>query len=78
MVASHEQTVADVAKELGVTAGRLRQLCAEYGLGRKINTRLRLLRPQEVAVLRYHVENAKSGPREKKFRLTIDSLRRRC
>lgn len=72
-----EKTVTDVAKELGVTAGRLRQLCGEYGLGKLINPRLRLLEPHEVDVLRYHVRNAKAGPREKKFRTTIDRLLRR-
>lgn len=60
-----EKLVSEVAKELGRTPGRIRQLCGEYRLGQLLNNRLRVLTPGEIDRLREIVATAKPGPRQK-------------
>lgn len=58
-----EKLVSDVAAELSLTPGRIRQLCGEYRLGRMLHNRLRVLAPQEVAKIRQIVKDSKPGPK---------------
>jgi len=45
-------TVAEAAQTLGVTPGRVRQLCQAHGLGEMLTPRMRLLSARDVAKLR--------------------------
>lgn len=50
-MSDNDVCVSDAAEELGVTPGRIRQLCIEYGIGRKIHPMLRLLSRADVRAL---------------------------
>ena len=52
-----ELTVSEAARQLGVTDGRVRQLCRQYDIGRIVNPRLRLLSTVDVQILKTYVRN---------------------
>ncbi len=41
-------TVSQVAEEIGVTSTRIRQICIEHGIGKKITDHMRLLSEEDV------------------------------
>lgn len=48
------RTVKDVAAELGVTVGRIRQIAIQYEIGYKMSPNLRVFSPADVERTRAH------------------------
>lgn len=53
--------VADAAKQLRVTSGRIRQLCIEHNIGEMIHPRLRMLSPRDLQSLRKILDSQHGG-----------------
>jgi hypothetical protein len=49
------------AKFLGISADRVRQLCAEHNIGTLLNPRARMLFPEDIAKLREVLSEKKPG-----------------
>lgn len=58
-------TVPQAADRIGVSEQRIRLLCDDMGLGRKINASLRLLTPAEVSSLKKRCTGKAGRPKSK-------------
>lgn len=59
MIREKLHTVSDVADELGITTGRVRQICREFGIGEFIG-RDRLLTQEEFEKIRNRPDRRKT------------------
>lgn len=60
-LAEQSMTVAQVAKKLGVTPGRIRQLCIEHTVGVLFTPRIRILSPRDESFLKRVLDSQVGG-----------------
>lgn len=70
MIAVDTILVADAADALGVTSGRIRQLCIQKNIGKLRTPRLRILTKGDVRKLRNILSEPKQGRRRKNLDAT--------